>query len=124
MNLNIYFVTDVEPRDENVENENVLNGYKPDTRNRRKYFLFFDKRIVFQSETFQQVLKLLLAVYFVFNQIYPKAQGTTLLFLQIYFLNISSPGTLCRSRQDSFKRKAMTFMRALNKIDLKDHKPI
>ena len=80
MNLNIYFVTDIEPRDENVENENVLNGYEPDARNRRKYLLFFAKRVVFQSETLKQVLKLLLAVYVVFKKTYPKAQGTILLF--------------------------------------------
>ncbi|XP_033221643.1 uncharacterized protein LOC117175910 [Belonocnema kinseyi] len=111
---------------DNIENEepsNVEDVLNEDQKQNR-FLLFLDGKVVLKCATFVNALQILIATYFVFNQTYPKTHACTLLFLQMYLLNISSPNTTCRAKSEVSKRKVFTLFKALQKINIADFDPI
>lgn len=73
-----------------------------------------------RCESLVESLQVLLAIYFVFNYTYPPSLASTFLFIEMYFLNISSEGETCRASNEKYKSKVLTFYKALGCINPED----
>ncbi|KAJ8673664.1 hypothetical protein QAD02_004926 [Eretmocerus hayati] len=92
------------------------NVHEPQTY-KKEYSPIIDKKKIFSTFYFEEVLAGLLCSYFVLNRIYPEPCSATFEFVQMYFVNVYySDG--CRGKLGKQKEKALTLNNALKKINV------
>lgn len=121
--LNISLTVQIEEH-ENNENENEEERRLREEDEKLRYLIFYDKRVVMKCKTFIEALQFLIALYFVFNKTYQKTHACTMLFLEMYLLNIYTPDRTCRAKSESCKRKVLTLFNSLKKINITDFEPL
>lgn len=86
--------------------------------NRYNYVIIFEKQIINKCNSLRKAFQLFMATYFTFNRTYPKVHGNLLLVTETYFFNITSREETCRSRNQQFKNKVISFCNALQKLNV------
>lgn len=79
---------------------------------KRKFPFTWKKTVLVISHSFEEALKLLFAVYFNFNLMYPKKVSVTLEMIQRYFFKVH-PDSGTKSSNTPSKKKVISFINKL-----------
>ncbi|XP_051166314.1 uncharacterized protein LOC127284729 [Leptopilina boulardi] len=104
----------------NTENQEVKNDLPviPQDELKCRYFVCYEKRVFMRCESLLESLQMMIFLFFVFNGKYPSTLASTLVFIEMYILNIYDKNSInnpCRAGNRKAKDKVLTLYNLLKK---------